>query len=74
MIRDVKEVYLRVDDDGNWYLIPEIIVGVFDEELDFISNIDYDDSPDVFDEFDTKFLKYKIVGELFDKIFYMDKY
>ena len=74
MLKDVKEVYLRVDDDSNWYLIPEIIVGVFDEELDFISNIDYDDSPDVFDEFDTKFLKYKIEGELFDKIFYVDKY
>ena len=74
MIKDVKEVYLRVDDDGNWYLIPEIIVGVFDEELDFISKIDYDGSPDAFDEFDDKFLQYKVEGELFDKIFYVDKY
>lgn len=74
MIRDVKEVYLRVDNEGNWYLIPEITVGVFDEELDFISKIDYDDSPDAFDEFDDKFLQYKVEEELFDKIFYVDKY
>ena len=37
MIRDVKEVYLRVDGDGNWYLIPKIVAEVFDKDGWFLT-------------------------------------
>ena len=62
----MKEVRLRFDADGHLYLIPEILTGVFDRECNFLEGIDYDDSPDAFEEFEEKFKKFRKEGDIYE--------
>lgn len=59
--------YLRCDDDGHWYLIPENELQVFSKMVDDISNCDTWVKRDEFcDKFIEKFDKYRLSGGVED--------
>lgn len=43
--------YLRRDDDGHWYFVPELLVQLFDNLSEAMGGLDYLNEPDLFEAF-----------------------
>lgn len=61
-----KYGYYRQDEDSHNYVIPEDLVSIFDSFMDEISGKRYIDFPGAFNEFENKFSKYRINGEIYN--------
>ena len=66
----MKIGYLREDNEGNRYVIPEELIDDF--ECYCLQGLDYSDNYKLFDEFEEKFNKYVVEGDLFKLKIIMD--
>lgn len=52
--------FLRQDSDLSWYLVPSVMAFDFDEFKEKLKKLKYKDNPELFDEFEEVFGKYRI--------------
>lgn len=56
--------YLRKDDDGHWYLVPESTINQFDSAMRYIDGCEQysDEWEDAVEDFITEFDEYRLSG------------
>lgn len=73
MMTEPKYGYLRQDDSGHWYLIPEELRKDFRELLDTIETCDYPSCENAEDKFIRDFDKYRLSGGYQDLRIFMGR-
>jgi hypothetical protein len=53
----------KINFEGDWYWIPKHLLQQFEIDCDNIAGLEYLDSPDDFDSFETNYSQYKTGGD-----------
>ena len=58
--------YLRRDDSGHWYAIPDTVIEAFDDAQEQLEGKEYMDAADDFDSFEAHYGEYRLGGSYTD--------